>query len=309
MKKKIINLEPKYYSEIAKKILKKKFDYVEYSGSSINKKILISKIKDCDIIISRFRFKLDKKLLSKCKKLKSVISATTGLDHLDVLYLNQKNIKIYSLKNQIKFLKKIKSSSEHTWALLLSIIKKIPQSFDSVKKLKWDRYSFLNNNLYKKKIGIIGLGRNGKNIQRYSKAFEMKIMTFDRHDKYEKLKKIFKTCDVVVLTIELNKMTKNLINNQLFNLVNRNFILVNTSRAEVINQNDLIKKIKKSKLFYFASDFLEFKKKLLTTSSKKLIKLSKSHQVLITPHLAGASLESWNICEEYLAKQISKYEK
>ena len=62
----------------------------------------------------------------------------------------------------------------------------------------------------------------------------MKIMTFDRHDKYEKLKKIFKTCDVVVLTIELNKMTKNLINNQLFNLVNRNFILVNTSRAEVI---------------------------------------------------------------------------
>ena len=71
----------------------------------------------------------------------------------------------------------------------------------------------------------------------------------------------------------------------------------------------MINKIKESKLFYFASDFLEFKGRVLTSSSKKLVKLSKSNQILITPHLAGASLESWNICEEYLAKLITKYEK
>ena len=309
MKKKLINLEPKYYSEKAKKILKKKFNYSEFSGTTQNKKILINKIKDYDIIITRFKFKLDRKILSECNKLKSVISATTGLDHLDVPYLKEKKIKIYSLKNKKNFLKKIKSSSEHTWALLLSIIKKIPQSFDSVKKLKWDRYLFLNNILYKKKIGIIGLGRNGKNIVKYSKAFGMKIITYDKGSNFEKLKIIFKTCDMVILTIELNESTKNLVNSQLLNLVNKNFILVNTSRAEVINQNDLINKIKESKLFYFASDFLEFKDGVLTSSSKKLVKLSKSNQILITPHLAGASLESWNICEEYLAKLITKYEK
>ncbi len=304
MKKKIINLEPKYFSDNAKKILIKYFKYIEYSRSAGNIK---NQIQDVDIIISRFKYKLDKNLLLNSKKLKYIISASTGLDHIDLDYIKRHNIRVLSLKNQFQFLKKIKSSSEHTWALLLSLLKNIPKSFDSVKELKWNRYKFLNNNLYNKKIGIVGLGRNGRNIKKYAESFDMKITTFDKKDKKYKLNKIFENCDVVVLTIELNDKTKNIINSELLDLVKKNFYLINTSRAEIINQNHLIKKIKKNKNFYFATDFLKFSSNSLTDSSKKLIKMSKSNQILITPHIAGASLESWNLCEEYLAKKIAKY--
>ena len=304
MKKKIINLEPKYFSDKAKKILIKYFKYIEYSRSAGNIK---NQIQDVDIIISRFKYKFDKNLLLNSKKLKYIISASTGLDHIDLDYIKRHNIRVLSLKNQFQFLKKIKSSSEHTWALLLSLLKNIPKSFDSVKELKWNRYKFLNNNLYNKKIGIVGLGRNGRNIKKYAESFDMKIITFDKKDKKYKLNKIFENCDVVVLTIELNDKTKNIINSELLDLVKKNFYLINTSRAEIINQNHLIKKIKKNKNFYFATDFLKFSSNSLTDSSKKLIKMSKSNQILITPHIAGASLESWNLCEEYLAKKIAKY--
>ena len=188
MKKKIINLEPKYFSDNAKKILIKYFKYIEYSRSAGNIK---NQIQDVDIIISRFKYKLDKNLLLNSKKLKYIISASTGLDHIDLDYIKRHNIRVLSLKNQFQFLKKIKSSSEHTWALLLSLLKNIPKSFDSVKELKWNRYKFLNNNLYNKKIGIVGLGRNGRNIKKYAESFDMKITTFDKKDKKYKLNKIF----------------------------------------------------------------------------------------------------------------------
>ena len=304
MKKKIINLEPKYFSDNAKKILIKYFKYIEYSRSAGNIK---NQIQDVDIIISRFRYKLDKNLLLNSKKLKYIISASTGLDHIDLDYIKRHNIRVLSLNKEFQFLKKIKSLSEHTWALLLSLLKNIPKSFDSVKELKWNRYKFLNNNLYNKKIGIVGLGRNGRNIKKYAESFDMKIITCDKKNKNYKLNKIFENCDVVVLTIELNDKTKNIINSELLDLVKKNFYLINTSRAEIINQNHLIKKIKKNKNFYFATDFLKFSSNSLTDSSKKLIKMSKSNQILITPHIAGASLESWNLCEEYLAKKIAKY--
>ena len=103
----------------------------------------------------------------------------------------------------------------------------------------------------------------------------MKIITFDKKDKKYKLNKIFENCDVVVLTIELNDKTKNIINSELLDLVKKNFYLINTSRAEIINQNHLIKKIKKNKNFYFATDFLKFSSNSLMDSSKKLIKMSK----------------------------------
>lgn len=306
---KIINLEPSFFSTKAKKQLKKNFIYTEYKEEREDFAKLINKIKNQDIIISRFKYKFNKKNLSKCKKLKIIISASTGLDHLDLNYLKKKRIKIYSLKGQKKFLNSIKSSSEHTWALLLSLAKNIPSANTSVRNFLWNRYLFLNHNLYKKKIGIVGMGRNGKNIKKYAKAFDMKIFTFDKNDNINKLRNIFKICDFVTLTIELNNRTKHIINQKLFNLVKKKFFLVNTSRAEIINQKDLLKSLKINKNLHFASDFLEFKNGDFTNTSKKIIKLSKNSRILITPHIAGAALESLNRCEEFLVNQLIKNEK
>ena len=242
---KIINLEPNFFSSKAKKKLKNFFLYTEYNEKKKNFTNLINEIKDKDAIISRFKYNFSKNVLSKCKKLKIIISASTGLDHIDLEYLKKKGIKLYSLKNQQKFLNSIKSSSEHTWALLLSITKNIPNANSAVQKLIWNRYMFLNYNLYKKKIGIVGLGRNGRNIKKYAKAFDMEISTFDKGDKINKLQEMFKNCDIVTLTIELNNQTKYLINHKLLKLIKKKFYLINTSRAEIINQTDLLKNIKK----------------------------------------------------------------
>ena len=107
--------------------------------------------------------------------MKYLITATTGLTHLDINEIKSRNIQLYSLKGHDKFLTTIPSTAEMTWALIMALVRKIYQASIDVSYGNWNRDHFIGSQLKNKNIGIVGLGRTGKLVAKYSVAFGLNI--------------------------------------------------------------------------------------------------------------------------------------
>jgi D-3-phosphoglycerate dehydrogenase len=311
-KKKLLFLEKLYLDRDLLKELKKYYK-VTYFNKKISK---FKNINDYACIYSNFQNKLDRKIIKKATSLKIIVSNVTGEDYIDTHYAKKRKIKIFSLRGEKNFLKSISSTAEFTWGLILSLTRKIPYSYnDFLKNPNICRYNYIGNNLSGKNIGFLGFGRNAKIMSRYAKAFKMKIFYNDlRKDSnknftYLSKKKLFNNSDILVVSISANKNTNKIVNRKLLSNSKKNLILINTSRSELINQHDLLDSLKTNKIYGAALDFLS-KKIEDKISSRKLINYAKkNNNLIITPHLGGASIESLQLTQRYVFEQLIKYEK
>ena len=175
--KKVYNVEPLGYSKKAVKVWQDLgYVYIEGSWDQVDKSKVLP---DIAVLIVRLQRTVNKEVLDKFTSLDTLVSATTGHDHIDIEYLKLKGIKLLSLRGQHEFLNTVPSTAEHTWALLLSLVRKIPASSTHVKNGNWNRDMFRGVQLKGKTLGIVGFGRTGKRVAIYAKAFDMNIKYFD----------------------------------------------------------------------------------------------------------------------------------
>ena len=113
-----------------------------------------------DVIYTGLQYYIGRNLMDRYKNLKIIVTPTTGLTHIDLDYAKRRGIDVISLKGETEFLEDIHSTAEHTIALTLSLLRKIPHAFSKVSE--WNRDDFIGSELYGKTIGIIGVGRLGK---------------------------------------------------------------------------------------------------------------------------------------------------
>ena len=165
---KILNSESKDYSQEAYSVL---LSLGSVQQSNLNRKSLLELIPEYDVLIVRLGNYIDKEIIDTATNLKAIITATTGLNHIDVKYANQKNVEIISLQGEYEFLKNISATSEHTIGLLLSLLRNIPSASNSVKDSIWDRNLYKGKEISGKIFGILGYGRIGIKVARYAKAF------------------------------------------------------------------------------------------------------------------------------------------
>ena len=184
---------------------------------------------------------------------------------------------------------------------MLSILKKIPKAFSEVKSGHWrDSEDILRSNeLFDKTVGIIGFGRIGSNLARYANAFKMRVLAYDPFVKItqnnviqkKNFKEVLRNSDVIFICVNLNKKTINMINNSWIKNLKKDCILINTSRGEVIDENQIIKYLKSNKKFNFATDVISNEQKKI--NKNLLIKnIKKIDNLNITPHIAGLTVES-----------------
>lgn len=308
-KMKLLITESEDFSRLAISNLKEKFD-VEVAD--INKKTsLMEKLSDVEVLFVRLRFKIDKEIIERAPQLKYILSATTGLDHIDVNYFEKRGGGIISLKGDIDFLSSIPSTAEHTWALLLSLIKKVPSSFAHVKEGKWNRNLFKGNNLKGKKIGILGLGRVGKQVAQFAAIFEMEIRYFDictiktSYQNFKTPEELFNWADIVTIHIPYNRENEHFVNKGLLSHTKNHSILINTSRGSVWDEKAVAKLLQQKKIKGVAVDVLENELDSSALSSNPLVLLAKeNYNIIITPHIAGATYESMTMTEEYVADKF-----
>jgi len=313
MKPRILNTIGNIYAEKAKKILAS-FASVDYKN--LEQEEFTKIIKDYDILLVGLGLKIGRKEIDAGKNLKIIATATTGLDHIDIPYAESKGIKILSLRGENKFLDTITGTAELSVGLMISLMRFIPQSFDSVKSGNWDRNSFKGNSLLGKTVGVVGLGRLGKMTARYCEGFGMKVLFCDPfvkncpNKKWEKASfdKLLKDSDVVSIHVHLNKDTENMFDNFAFKKMKPTAFLINTSRGKIVSEKDLIHALEEKGIAGYATDVLsgelDFRGRF---ENNPLVEYSKRNKnVVVVPHIGGVTHESREATDIFIAEKIKK---
>lgn len=309
----ILNAEPKGYSDQARNILNEVGELVD---DPITRDELISQIPDFEVLIVRLSHQVDEQVLQAGKRLKAIVTATTGLDHVDIEYAQENGIAVLSLQGETEFLRTIKATAEHTWALLLALLRRIPWAFTSVQNGHWDRDAFRGLELDGKQLGLLGLGRVGKIVAAYGQVFGMSVGAYDPDNEewedhvyqYRSRKELLKNSQILSIHVPLNHETKGLIGKLELATLPRGSLLVNTSRGEIIDETALVTALENKHLAGAALDFLPTERNEVKRQASPLLAYARGHDnLLITPHLAGATFESMEKTEIFMAKKLAQF--
>lgn len=315
-KLKILLTEPDGYSPKAIFLLKKLGEVITHP---LNQKEFDKILPEVDILVVKLKIKINKDILKRAKNLKAIATNTTGLNHIDLEEAKKRGVTVVSLRGHTAFLEKIHATPELTFGLILSLIRKIPWAFESVKSGLWDRNKFAGYELNGKILGIVGFGRIGRIVSRYAKAFGMTVMACDpnvdeqamqtRGAKKVSLEEIFKVADILSIHVLYEAELDRMIKEEHLKLMKPTALLINTARGELIDETALFKALKNKWLAGAAIDVMNSEDSAgeHLKQNPLLIYAKKHDNLLITPHLGGATKEAWEATEEYLAKLVLKH--
>jgi len=306
----ILNAEPVGYSTEARAILTK---LGEVDEVLLTREELLAQVGDFEVLIVRLGHQVDCELIDAGRRLKAIVTATTGLDHIDVSYAYSKGVVVLSLMGEGDFLETVSATGEHTWALLMALLRRIPQAFVSAKNGEWNRDAFRGYELNGKRLGLVGLGRIGRKVARYGLAFGMNVFAYDPYahewvegvERLPDLGTLLSSSDVLSLHVPLNDQTAVMIGfNQLAPLPD-GAILVNTSRGDLVDEAALVAALESGHLAGAALDVISHERQPERRQHSPLLAYARAHcNLLITPHIAGATHESMAKTEIFMAQKL-----
>lgn len=243
-------------------------------------------------------FVIDDSVLDLFPNLDVLVTPSTGRNHIDLAACGRRGIPVYSLHDDQDALKAISASAEFTFLLLLNTLRRLDIAVQEVAARRWRRREDLmrGRELSGKKVGLVGLGRIGRRVARYCAAFEANVVYYDPYVQDEELhrcslEELFGQCDVVCICCTLSPETAGMINGSLLMRLKEGACLINTSRGEVVNERDLVEVLKMRPDLRVGLDVLagEVTNAHLTSP---LLAIHDHRQIVITPHIAGATVES-----------------
>jgi len=243
-------------------------------------------------------------LLASETNIKLICTLSSGYDHIDLEYCSAKGIKVINVPGGNSV-----SAAEHTFAMILSFFKNLFKYDNMLRKGNFKSDYFDNHELSGKTIGIIGVGRVGSKVARYARCFGMKVLAndIDRkvRDKYRSLKFVtldylLKNSDIITLHVPLNPTTEKLINRSNIRMIKKGSVIINCARGGVIDEEVLIRILKSGKIRGAALDVFE-------TEPCVRDELKKLKNVIITPHVAGKTVQSYERISYLAVRRIIGY--
>jgi len=281
-----------------------------------DKSTLSNSIHKYEGLVVRSRFKIAEEILSNASKLKFVARAGSGIENIDQKYAHKNNITVINSPEG-----NAGAVGEHALGLLLGLMHKIEKSASEVKSGKWNRKANAGNELSGKTAGIIGYGNTGSRFAQFLSGFDVQILAYDKyktgfaHGKVKecRLEEVFEQADILSFHVPLTEETRYMFCRDFLNNFQKQIYLLNTSRGEVVNTNDLLEALKNKRVLGAGLDVLEYEKHsfenlLCDSQNTVLTELTQMPNVIITPHVAGSSEQSvFKIAEVLADKIIAKY--
>lgn len=227
-------------------------EYISHTEANLSEEKALQLAKEAEVItLSPSAFKpVGANFINRLEKTKHIALVTVGYDWIDVEACRQKGI---SISRPIGA--NSEAVAEHTFGLLIDLAKRITEFDRDVRnKGAYDFKKYEGVELYRKTLGIIGLGNVGHKVCRISKGFNMRVLAFDRSEKTTKdyeivgLEKLLKNSDFIAVCIPLTDETRNLIGEKEISLMKDEVIIANTAREEIVNKRAIIKAIKSGKV-------------------------------------------------------------
>lgn len=256
-----------------------------------------------DAVIVRSGTRLTKEILEEGKNLKVIARAGVGVDNVDLETATKQGIIVMNTPEG-----NTTATAEHTLTLMLALARRVPQAHRSVMEGKWRREEFLGTELSGKILGVVGLGRIGREVaRRASQGLGMKVIAYDPFITPEgakplgvalrDLKELLKQADFITVHTPLTPETKHLIDREAFSLMKKGVRLINCARGGIIDEKALIQAIRSGKVAGAALDVFEKE----PPGNNPLLKFP---QVVVTPHLGAATREAQENVSLAAVKQV-----
>jgi len=291
-------------SEIAQKIFKN--HNIDFDIKiNLSEEKIISIIENYDALVVRSATKVTKNIIDAGKNLKIIGRAGAGVDNIDLKSANEKNIIVMNTPGG-----NTNATAEHTLALILSLIRKIPYSNYTTHIGKWEKKNIKGIELSNKILGIIGFGNVAIRLTELVKGFDMNIQVYSNslikrqkefpEIKNIKLEELISTSDIITLHCKTTLDGKPLINYEQLSKMKPSAIIINTARGNIINENDLNLALNENLISGAAIDV--FSKEPANENI-----LFNNSKVILTPHIAASTSEAQIIVAKMIAEQISNF--
>jgi D-3-phosphoglycerate dehydrogenase len=304
----VIVVEPTAYTEAVERILGPELDVVRgpYTRSQ-----LLTAIQTADAVFARLAHRLDAELFGRASRLRVVATPTTGLTHIDVEAAKAAGIDVLCLRGEREILSDLPATAELTWALVLSLMRRVPAAARHTSQGQWNRDDFWGRELAGKTLGIIGFGRVGRMVAGYGRAFGMTVLAVDGGVKVADASSVrftdkhtlLQTADVVSIHASYNQGGTPLITGHDLALMKKTAILINTARGELVDERALVDHLLSGTLAGAGLDVVADEPYV----NEDLVRLQATHNVVITPHLGGATFESIEKTELFMARKLKTY--
>jgi D-3-phosphoglycerate dehydrogenase / 2-oxoglutarate reductase len=252
-----------------------------------------------DALFVRLGCSIGREVFTLQPELRFVVTPTTGLNHIDLAEAERRGVSIVSLAGETEFLDTIRSTAEHTWALLLALVRRLPVLVRQVRDGSWERRGQMAGELDGQTLGIVGYGRLGRMIGRYGSAFGMRVLAHDRDphacDGHAEvtavaLDQLLAESDVVTLHITGSAENHGFLDASRIGRIKPGAVLINTARGEVVEESALLAALRSGHLAGAALDVLAGDSSWdgAVPFEHPLVAYARSHDnLLITPHTGG----------------------
>uniref|UniRef100_A0A8C6YZY8 D-3-phosphoglycerate dehydrogenase n=1 Tax=Nothoprocta perdicaria TaxID=30464 RepID=A0A8C6YZY8_NOTPE len=263
---------------------------------------LLQEIRDCDGLIVRSATKVTAEVLAAAQRLRVVGRAGTGVDNVDVEAATRKGVLVMNTPAGNSL-----SAAELTCGMILCLARQIPQAAASMKEGKWDRKKYMGMELNGKTLGVLGLGRIGREVATRMQAFGMKTIGYDPIIAPEDsaafgveqlpLEQVWPRCDFITVHTPLLPSTTGLLNDSTFAKCRRGVQVVNCARGGIVDEGALLRALRSGQCGGAALD-------VFTQEPPKDRELVNHPNVICCPHLGASTREAQSRCGKEIAMQI-----
>jgi len=271
------------------------------------------RITDYDGIVIRSKFPVDKAFLDKAKALKFIARSGAGMENIDVEYAKMKGVELFNSPEGNR-----SAVAEHAMGMLLSLMNHLNRVDKEVRDGIWLRAENRGHELKGKTVAIIGYGNMGRSFAKRLQGFEVEVIAYDKYkqaygDQYAKeasWEEIYEKADVLSLHVPLADDTLYLIDKERLSQFKKPIYLINTARGKNVNTKALLDAIDSGKVLGACLDVLEFEGASFEQIEKEnntYQRLIKSDKVILSPHIAGWTHESYFKLADFLFKKIEAH--
>lgn len=260
----------------------------------LTKEELISGISDKDGMLCLLTDEIDKEVIDSGRNLRIIANYAVGYNNIDVSAATKRKIPVTNTPGVLT-----DTTADMAWALIFAIARRVVEADKFTREgmyKGWGPMMFLGGDIYRKTLGIVGLGRIGKSVVRRAKGFDMRVLYFDafRADekvekelgiKYVSLEELLKESDFVSIHVPLLPSTRHLIGEKELLMMKKTAYLINNSRGPVIDEETLVKALRDKEIAGAALDVFENEPELSPG-------LADLENVVLTPHISSASIET-----------------
>jgi len=251
-------------------------------------------LEGCDGAVTLLTDHIDGSVLDRHPRLRVISNFAVGYDNIDVPAASERGVLICNTPDVLT-----NATADHTWALLLAAARRIPESMAYVREGKWQTWGprlLLGREVSEATIGIVGLGRIGKEVAKRARGFDMRVLAFDPFEDsnfarehqvtYVSLAQLLAESDFVTLHVTLTPETKQLIAADELDRMKRTAILVNASRGPVVDTDALVDALRSGSIFGAALDVTDPEP---LRADHPLVNMTNC---IVVPHTASATVQT-----------------